>query len=287
MLGIAQFLDSILNVLESALQSFINRLPPDPKSLKDSVSYSLLSPGKRIRPQLVLASKELFEIEQDLEQIAVAIEAVHCFSLVHDDLPCMDNDDFRRGKPSNHKVFGEATALLAGDALIGLALEEFIEGSQSFSSANRTLALKFFLKSIGPSGLIGGQAMEFQKDSTLNLQSLLYLFELKTGALFQAAILTPAILAGKTGTVEYNHLESYARNFSIAFQLRDDLEDEGSPKERPETHILHHLSREKACLLFKKHYDAARAVLETHFPLMRGNAHSQILAQLDLPSTLC
>jgi geranylgeranyl diphosphate synthase type II len=234
-----------------------------PANLREAVSYSLLGPGKRIRPRLSLATAELLKLPQEaVIPAALALEMVHCFTLIHDDLPCMDNDDFRRGRPSNHKKFGEALALLAGDALIPLALDTFLEAAPHYPPGRLMTALRRFSWAIGPSGVIGGQAAETLLDSSSRLEQVSQMFAQKTGALFAAAILIPMDLAGiAEDSSEGAAIDLFARELGFAFQVADDLEDELESEPGP-THILHYLSREGAITMTSQKLKSAMRSLE-------------------------
>lgn len=196
-------------------------------NLFDSVKYSVLSPGKRLRPQMLLACGALLEIdEKKLYPLAVSLEMVHCFTLIHDDLPCMDDDDLRRGRPSNHKVYGDGVALLAGDSLMALAVDSFMLASDEFDSKSFSLSLKRLIKAMGPLGVIGGQAQEMQLDQNLKLEDLCRVYRLKTGALFEAAVMIPFELSRLNRDSSLSMLlRDFAVSFGVAFQIADDLDD--------------------------------------------------------------
>jgi geranylgeranyl pyrophosphate synthase len=217
--------------LEGFLAASLDQaLEEAPDNLSEAIRYSLLAPGKRIRPRLALACGALLELPPTAALAAgCAIEMVHCFTLIHDDLPCMDDDDFRRGRPSNHKAFGEGLALLAGDALI---------------------ALRRLSWASGPRGVIGGQAMEPLLTQQPTLEGLERMFALKTGALFSTSLLLPLDLAGmdEDGR-EGVAISNFARELGYAFQVADDLEDAEVPgsteHEKPHS-IVYHLSASEA-----------------------------------------
>ena len=214
-----------------------------PARLAESIRYSLLAPGKRIRPRLLLATAELLRVPERLSlPAASALEMIHCFSLIHDDLPCMDNDDFRRGRPSNHRQFDEATALLAGDALALLAAKVMINAARSGTDHKRVnLAVLRLLQATGPCGMIGGQALEFDPayTSKMRLPQLEALFAGKTGALFLAAFEIPCELAGKkVSSKETQILTAFGRTLGFAFQVADDLDDQSDKKSDPVTITL-------------------------------------------------
>jgi len=222
--------------IDALLATRLAALPPadDPGRLVESMRYSLLAPGKRLRPLLVLAAAEAVGRESDepLRLAAAAVELVHCYSLVHDDLPAMDDDDFRRGQPTNHKAFGEATAILAGDALLTLAFQWLAEAGMAVGAATgdhlvaqRTLrAIIALAKAAGMSGMVRGQARDLAEPQHESLQSVERLAAEKTGALFRAALEVGAALAG-AGPAQMEALVRFGENYGVAFQHADDLAD--------------------------------------------------------------
>jgi geranylgeranyl diphosphate synthase type II len=193
--------------------------------LADSVRYSLLAPGKRLRPRLLIETGQLLGLRPaSLLPSAAALEMIHCFSLIHDDLPCMDDDDMRRGRPSNHKAFGEDVALLAGDALYGMAAEAVL-ATPGISARLTLAALAELLEA--SRGMIQGQSAELdQLNSVPSLASLEKIHALKTGKLFEASIRMPLALAG-VGPSKASHkmLSRLAKTIGRSFQIQDDLED--------------------------------------------------------------
>jgi geranylgeranyl diphosphate synthase type II len=223
--------------IDTLLATRLAALPPaeDPGRLVESMRYSLLAPGKRLRPLLVLAAAEAVGREPDepLRLAAAAVELVHCYSLVHDDLPAMDDDDFRRGQPTNHKAFGEATAILAGDALLTLAFQWLAEAGAAAGAATgdplvaqRTLrAIVALAKAAGMSGMVRGQARDLAQPQQESLQSVERLAAEKTGALFRAALEVGATVAD-AGPAQMEALVRFGENYGVAFQHADDLADE-------------------------------------------------------------
>ena len=198
----------------------------DPGRLVESMRYSLLAPGKRLRPLMALAAAEATGIVVDDEAIriaAAAVELVHCYSLVHDDLPAMDDDDFRRGRPSNHKAFGEATAILAGDALLTLAFEWLADagqlGSRPEALGRATLAL-----ARGAGMMVRGQARDLGEAAPSSLAALEVLHGEKTAALFRAAVEVGAAAAGASPD-DIATVGRFGFQYGIAFQHADDLDD--------------------------------------------------------------
>lgn len=211
--------------------------------------YAIQSPGKRIRPQFSFESGALCGLNpKAIQAFSFAIELVHLFSLIHDDLPCLDDDDLRRGMPTVHKKFDEATALLAGDALLNLASEAFLEARTVVEPESFFRAYAYFLKAIGPAGMIGGQSEELEMNpDEASEKTLLRIQDLKTGALFRAALLTPLILKGLSPIDPlFQEVETYATHFGFAFQIADDLEDEIQDQRENKKNILSLMGRDAA-----------------------------------------
>ena len=194
--------------------------------LYDAMEYSLLAGGKRIRPVLALESCRMCggQAEQALP-MACAVEMVHTYSLIHDDLPCMDDDDLRRGKPTNHVVFGQATAVLAGDALLTAAFET-LAACRGTSPADRVLeAVDCLSRAAGAAGMVGGQVLDMEGEGrTLTLEQLELLQSLKTGALMSAAAELGCIAAGAS-QARREVVRTYAQCLGRAFQIQDDILD--------------------------------------------------------------
>ncbi|RFU69798.1 polyprenyl synthetase family protein [Peribacillus saganii] len=224
------FSETYKRALEQEMQSQISKLHA-PNSLKEAMLYSLEAGGKRIRPMLVFAVLEAFGQNPDRGiSVAAAIEMIHTYSLIHDDLPSMDDDDLRRGKPTNHKVFGEATAILAGDALLTYSFQAIAEIDMEGVTPMMQLELiKLLSRSAGAEGMVGGQMADIEAEGKhLALESLEYIHSNKTGKLLSASILAGAILAEASERQKTLLLE-FSRHLGLAFQIRDDILDiEGS-----------------------------------------------------------
>jgi geranylgeranyl diphosphate synthase type II len=178
---------------------------------------------------------------------AASLEMLHCFTLIHDDLPCMDNDDFRRGRPSNHKQFGEGIALLAGDALMALAIETFLDASPHVAHPLLLRGLSRFVWAMGPRGVTGGQAAEALLSPQSKLEELSLMHQQKTGALFSASILIPMDFAGiKEDSSEGLALELFAKELGLSFQVVDDLDDEAEGVPPDPKSILFYVDRASA-----------------------------------------
>ena len=211
-------------LVEAALDDSLG--PERPESLREAMRYSLLAGGKRLRPILCLAACELAGGDPALAMpTAVALEMIHTMSLIHDDLPAMDNDDLRRGRPTNHKVYGDAVALLAGDALLTRAFEMVALRSPGVP-ADRLLKVVGELSLVsGAPGLVGGQVVDLEcEGKEVDLETLEYIHLHKTGALLKACVITGALIGG-ADEEQLNSLRTYARGIGLAFQIVDDILD--------------------------------------------------------------
>jgi len=219
--------------VERTLDSIL-RVPKTPEGrVFEAMRYSVYAGGKRLRPLLVLASAELFGVEREYAlRVAAALECVHVYSLIHDDLPAMDDDDMRRGKPSLHVAFDEATAILAGDGLITLAFEILSDETTHPDPYVRTELVSALAKASGGHGMVGGQMIDLSAaNHELDQQEIFRLQKMKTGALISFAAEAGAIMvhAGKQSRAS---LQGYARDLGLAFQIADDLLDvEGDENE--------------------------------------------------------
>ena len=228
---------------EEGLDSIMPRRDNYQKVIYDAMRYSLLGGGKRIRPVLSLVTAELFGLDREMvKPFALAIELIHTSSLIHDDLPAMDNDDYRRGRLSCHKRFDEATAILAGDALLTYAFEVAGDGASSIItkavvSGNEELArnaskvVGLLAARVGAEGMIGGQIIDLKaEDTAIDEYEHDTLCRLKTGCLMTVPAEISGLLAGKKETPEYVLLLDYSKSVGLAFQIRDDILDvEGDP----------------------------------------------------------
>ena len=190
--------------------------------IDESIVYALEAPGKRVRPTLLYLVSDALSLELDhADAIAGALETIHTYSLVHDDLPCMDDDDLRRGQPSLHKKYNEATAVLAGDAMQSMAIEMLLD-NQHFTEKQNNLLAKMLLETIGSKGMILGQALDIEYESReANESEILLMCELKTGVLIEFCFLAPLMIADATN----EKWERLGKIVGISFQLIDDLLD--------------------------------------------------------------
>ncbi|WP_100404749.1 polyprenyl synthetase family protein [Bacillus solitudinis] len=219
--------------LESQKQAIEERLPvlveglQAPQVLKEAMIYSLQAGGKRIRPVLLLATMHGFgKSPTDGLDVGCAIEMLHTYSLIHDDLPAMDNDDLRRGKPTNHKVYGEALAILAGDALLTYSFELVASLDDEVCSPHEKLwLLREFAKASGPEGMVGGQVADIEGENrVLTMEDLAYIHHHKTGDLLAFSVVAGAVLSG-ANEEDIKGVKQFARELGLIFQIKDDILD--------------------------------------------------------------
>jgi geranylgeranyl diphosphate synthase, type II len=224
LIAFEQYLRDKKKIVEDKMINYLNGLNA-PASLKESMLYSISAGGKRLRPILALAVVESFQKDpQTVLDAACAIEFVHTYSLIHDDLPSMDNDDYRRGKPTSHKVFGEAQAILAGDALL---TESFalITDNKYLDADQKVRLLSVLSRAAGAEGMVGGQVEDLEgENKDLSLKELESIHEKKTGKMLECSVLSGGIAAGASEE-ELLSLQLYARHIGIAFQIQDDILD--------------------------------------------------------------
>ena len=212
-------------LVEEQLVRELEQEPPLDAHLAESMRYSLMAGGKRLRPILLMAAADAVGAKgTDYLTAACALEMIHTYSLIHDDLPAMDNDDYRRGKLTNHKVYGDGMAVLAGDALLTLAFE-VIARQKHTDPATLLRVVQEISTAAGMNGMVGGPAIDLESEGhRLPMQELQKMHMGKTGALFRAALRSGAILAGATEG-QLAALTSYAEGFGLAFQITDDILD--------------------------------------------------------------
>ncbi len=231
-----QELKSRVKEIEAIIGSYLPEEKGYQKTVLSAMNYSVLAGGKRLRPMLMLETYRLFGGRgKEVEPFMAAIEMIHTYSLVHDDLPAMDNDDYRRGRKTTHVVYGEALAILAGDGLLNLAFETAMKAFPLQEDPDEikpglmlgiARALEVLGRKAGVYGMIGGQTADIEAEgsSDIHLEQLLFIHENKTAALIQASMMIGAILAG-AGSGELERIERCAYNIGIAFQIQDDILD--------------------------------------------------------------
>lgn len=227
--------DSLAQIAADVDQEFdtLLQLPGDARDrLYAAMRHAAIGGGKRLRPLLVTATAALFHVDRKVAlRVGTAVEAIHVYSLVHDDLPCMDDDDMRRGKPTVHRAFDDATAVLAGDSLHALAFEILSSSHTHTDPFIRGELVSTLAQASGPEGMAGGQMMDIEaENSVFDLPTITRLQALKTGALIAASVEMAAIL-GHIPPEGRTHLRGYARDIGLAFQIADDIMDvEGDPE---------------------------------------------------------
>jgi len=212
-------------LIDTALERFLSVGGDDPEIIRQAVRYSLLAGGKRLRPILCMAAAEAVGGHgQDFLSCACALEMIHTYSLIHDDLPAMDNDDYRRGMPTNHRVFGEGIAILAGDALLTEAFH--LLSSPEFTRDNgekHLQVINLIARAAGAAGMVGGQAMDLQGEGkSVDLNTLDVMHRRKTGAMLTVSVVSGAILAGATAA-QIELFSRYGQDIGLAFQIADDI----------------------------------------------------------------
>ena len=262
--------------IEHFMSQLLTTEDKDLLPLYAAMRYSALAGGKRVRPFLTLETAALFGGDPSRAvYFAVALEMIHTYSLIHDDLPCMDNDDMRRGKPTNHKVYGEATAVLAGDALLTGAFELLC--AADLPSDTIRAAVRVLSEAAGSDGMVGGQIMDLAAENgEIPFDTLVKLHSLKTGAMITAAVRLGMLAAGEFDEEKQNALRAYAHYVGLAFQIVDDVLDQtgteedlgkdiGSDAEQGKVTFLHFFSATEALEYAERLTESAKAAI-AHFP---------------------
>ncbi len=212
------------SIFEEYTHKYTDKMKTSPAILGESMNYSLLNGGKRVRPVLMLACADVLGVRlEEVLPFALALEMIHTYSLIHDDLPAMDNDDFRRGKPSCHKAFGEANAILAGDGLLNEAYAICIQ--ESIKGEKYALAAKFLNECAGIYGMIAGQSADLyfsQQDKEVTEEDLSYIYAHKTGKLLLAPVSIACILGNHKNYIEFDR---FGKLLGLLFQMTDDILD--------------------------------------------------------------
>ena len=247
---LTQALVQISNLVNDKIEELLPKKQDFNRSrIIEAMRYSSLSDGKKVRPFLVIAAAEIFNVPAyKIMNVAAAIEFIHVYSLIHDDLPAMDDDDYRRGQPSCHKKFDEATAILAGDSLLTYAFQILSDPKTVDNAEIRAELVNVIAKAIGFNGMAGGQMFDLESNGkNLSVDEILKLHHLKTGELFMASIEAGAILGGADFKSK-KALINYAYNFGLAFQIKDDildyLEAEAASEKCDETNIVNAIGME-------------------------------------------
>lgn len=253
-------LEDIYSLIKEEIKGYVDVSETSLISFKEALLYSSLAKGKMVRPYLCLTWGKILEADfNDCLKLATAIELIHVYSLIHDDLPAMDNDDIRRGKPTLHKQYDEATAILAGDGLQALAFEVLAD----IKSDNLASILKYFAQVIGINGMVGGQYLDlsFEKKSKVTNDSITMMQSLKTGKLIEFSCVAPTMIVNCNKEVS-DSVRSYAHKLGIIFQVRDDFLDKwGNPntmgknnqkdKHKGKSSLLDDMSKNEAEILLQ------------------------------------
>lgn len=282
--NLKSYFNEILPAIEGSLDKYLNNQQDN--GLAEIMKYSLLSGGKRLRPILTLESYKLFSNSDDFKKAmpyACALEMIHTYSLIHDDLPCMDNDDYRRGRLTSHKVYGEAQALLAGDTLLTYAFEVASSNPMTSYKSN-ALATVMLSKYAGFAGMAGGQMIDLDSGKNINsLKELFHMHSLKTGALIKCALVLGYLAYTDNPSEEVIcDLENIAEKIGIAFQIKDDVLDRtsnisilgkktGSDDKNGKATALTYLTIEEANEMISNLTNEAIDILEKYYDNRKGN----------------
>ncbi len=263
----ASALPQALGAAATTVDAVLDQLLPRPQGLharvQEAMRYATFAGGKRLRPFLVLNAARLFDVDPArAARVGAAIEVLHTYSLVHDDLPCMDDDDLRRGRPTTHIAYDEMTAVLAGDALLTLAFEILADPATHNSGEVRSALVLRLAEAAGHNGMIGGQMIDMQAaGSSFGADEIKLLQRLKTGQLFEFSCEAGAIL-GEAAREDRDRLRSYARDMGLVFQITDDLLDVTSTAEKTGKAVGKDKDQGKATLVSILGIDGARAEAE-------------------------
>lgn len=270
--------------LEEQLPDFLKRAEI-PGKLKESMIYSLMAGGKRIRPILLFATLDALGCpEKKGLSVAAGLEMIHTYSLIHDDLPAMDNDELRRGKPTNHAIFGEGTAVLAGDGLLTAAFD-LIAGDPELNTGIRCRMIQMLANAAGPEGMVGGQEDDLEaEEKTLTIEELMSVHRRKTGRLILFPVAAAAVIAGAPEHRQ-QALEQYAGHLGLAFQIGDDILDIAGSEQELGKPVGSDLVNHKNTYVSLLTMEGAREKLEAHVAaakkaLLEGGIDDGILSAL-------
>lgn len=260
-----EFLDEftdIADIVDRHLANYMFRADVPQKTIYEAMEYSLMSKGKRIRPVLCISTCRMLNgNEIDVIPFACAIEMIHTYSLIHDDLPAMDNDDYRRGKLTNHKVFGEAIAILAGDALLNKAFEIMSDKVLYNENNNMLRAMNEIVRSSGTQGMIGGQIIDIESEAKhIDTNLLNYMHACKTGALIKASVLASAYICNASEQ-QIANLDKYSQNIGLAFQIKDDILNVEGDATKTGKSVGSDLNRKKATFIAAYGIEKAKRIL--------------------------
>ena len=259
----AQSLQTALAAASKAMDATLDQVLPRPQGLhsrvQEAMRYATFAGGKRLRPFLVIQASRLFGVaDEHALRAAAAIEVLHTYSLVHDDLPCMDDDALRRGRPTTHIAFDEMTAVLAGDALLTIAFEILADARTHPSAEVRSALVLRLAEAAGHGGMIGGQIIDMLAEASFGVDEVILLQRLKTGQLFEFSCEAGPIL-GQAGPQDRERLRNYARDMGVVFQITDDLLDVTSTAEKTGKAVGKDKDKGKATLVSLLGVEGARA----------------------------
>ncbi len=249
-MGLNEELQRTKKQIDEALKGILIEKELYQKKVLEAIEYSLFTGGKRLRPVMAIKSYEMFGSDMtEIMPFAIGIEMIHTYSLIHDDLPAMDNDDFRRGMPTNHRIFGDAIAILAGDGLLNLSHEVILDfinnnarNTDDFRRYNK--ALWEISRYSGVYGMIGGQVVDLSSKA-IDEDELLFMYKAKTAALIQSALVSGA-LVGEANPDEIEHMRNFGLNLGLAYQIRDDILDMDKDKGIEKITYLTFFNKKKA-----------------------------------------
>lgn len=270
----------LLQICALVDQQIKDLLPKAGDRLSDAMGYSALSSGKRLRPFMLVMAADMWQVKRSYSlRAAAAVEIIHCYSLIHDDLPAMDNDDYRRGLPSCHKKFDEATAILAGDSLLSLAFEILADQETHPDPEIRCKLIQILAKNIGSQGMAGGQIWDliYEREKLAGYPELVKMQSMKTAQLFVACCQMGATLGYADDHAQLN-LSNYAKNFGLAFQFIDDIEDIAKKTSLTNNNVVKLIGEKETLAAAKKFIDAAR--IEISFFAEKGIALDQLACLL-------
>lgn len=272
-------------LIDEKLPTYIDHIQA-PDLVKEAMIYSLKAGGKRIRPILLFATLNAFgkSEKNDGVDVACALEMIHTYSLIHDDLPSMDDDDLRRGKPTNHKVYGEAIAILAGDGLLTHSFEVIGDSSQ-IPDRLKVKIITALARAAGPSGMVGGQVADLLGEKKeLTVEELEYIHEHKTGKLLRFAVVAGAMIA-EASDEQLQHLDHFAKHLGLAFQIKDDILDIEGQEEQIGKPVGSDIGKDKSTYPKLLSLDGAKKKCDDHLEqskkwLAKANVNSELLLEI-------
>lgn len=259
-------IEEFAKYFDEAMEIKLNDIKSIPPRLYEAIEYILFSGGKRIRPFLMIESYKIFDKDFDkIMDFALALEMIHTYSLVHDDLPAMDNDDYRRGKLTVHKVYGEDLAILVGDSLLNLAYELIAKNMEKCISIQdfklKTRAYMEIANYSGARGMIGGQVLDMEMEKNKTEVDILKMYELKTGGLFKAATTVGSIL-GQADSIDVEKMREFGRLLGLAYQVQDDILDHEEDLEIDKATVSTEFGKEQALKICEDYSSQALFILE-------------------------